>query len=247
MEWIYGYHAVYARLHYSTENVRTLYLRFNRQDQRVQSLLELAEKANVPVIRLTKKKFDTLLGKGPVHQGIALECEILKSFDESALKILLSKKAFASNIPVLLLVLDGVQDPHNLGACIRSANAMGAHAVIAPEGRSVSITATVKKVACGAVDVTPFIQVKNLARTLRFLQKKGIWIVGASEKAEIPLKELDLSGDTAIVVGGEHQGMRRLTVRHCDFLAHVPMLGSVSSLNISAVTSVFLYEAQRQR
>jgi 23S rRNA (guanosine2251-2'-O)-methyltransferase len=149
--------------------------------------------------------------------------------------------------PPLLLVLDGIQDPHNLGACLRSADAFGVHAVIAPKDRAVGITATVEKVACGAAETVPYITVTNLARTLRELKEQGIWVVGAAGEAKQDLHGFKHTGPLAIVLGAEGEGLRRLTMETCDELVRIPMLGSVESLNVSVSTGIFLFEARRQR
>jgi 23S rRNA (guanosine2251-2'-O)-methyltransferase len=149
--------------------------------------------------------------------------------------------------PALLLVLDGVTDPHNLGACLRTADAAGAQAVIVPKDKSATLNATVRKVACGAAEVIPLVAVTNLARTLEKLQKKGLWVVGTAGEAEQMIYQLDMTGPTVLVMGAEGKGMRRLTREHCDYLAKLPMGGSVSSLNVSVATGVCLFEAVRQR
>ncbi|HNK33664.1 MAG TPA: 23S rRNA (guanosine(2251)-2'-O)-methyltransferase RlmB, partial [Plasticicumulans sp.] len=145
------------------------------------------------------------------------------------------------------LVLDGVTDPHNLGACLRVADGAGAHAVLAPNDRAAGLTPTVRKVACGAAEHVPFIPVTNLARTLRELKQRGIWLVGAAGEAEADLYAMDLAGPVALVLGAEEKGLRRLTREECDYLAHIPMTGTVESLNVSVATGVFLFEALRQR
>ena len=149
--------------------------------------------------------------------------------------------------PAFLLILDGVQDPHNLGACLRSADAAGVHAVIAPKDKSVGLTSTVSKVASGAAETVPFIQVTNLARTLRFLKENNIWIIGADALADKAIFDSDLTAPIALVLGAEGSGMRRLTREHCDLLVNIPMSGSVSSLNVSVAAGIFLFEATRQR
>lgn len=149
--------------------------------------------------------------------------------------------------PPFLLILDGVQDPHNLGACLRSADAAGVHAVIAPKDRAVSLTDTVRKIACGAAEHVPFVTVTNLARTLKELKEAGLWLVGTADGAEQSLYDIDLTGPLALVMGAEGKGLRRLTREHCDFLVHIPMAGSVECLNVSVATGVCLFEAVRQR
>ncbi len=146
-----------------------------------------------------------------------------------------------------LLILDGVQDPHNLGACLRSADGAGVQAVVVPKDRAVSLTETVREVACGAAENVPLVQVVNLARFLDQLKQRGIWLVGTADRASVPLFDLDLAGPLGLVMGSEGKGLRRLTAEKCDFLAHLPMAGSVSSLNVSVATGICLYEAVRQR
>lgn len=240
-EIIYGIHSVKTLLDASPQSVLHLYVQANKKDQRLQSLIEKAEKLDISIIHVSCHKLDTLVGKK--HQGIIAECRYFNSFDEKSLiNILKSRKS-----PALLLVLDGVQDPHNLGASLRSADAFGVQMVIAPKDRSVEITPTVCKVACGAAQMIPFIRVTNLSRTLFNLQKEGIWIVGTTAEAVSHIQEVDLTGDIAIVLGSEGKGIRRLTMERCDFLAKIPLEGIVESLNVSVTCGICLYEAKRQR
>ncbi|CAN7950386.1 unnamed protein product, partial [Ixodes hexagonus] len=174
---------------------------------------------------------------GEKHQGIVIECRHFDGFnEESLIDILKSRES-----PALLLILDGVKDPHNLGACLRSADAFGVQVVIALKDRAVGITPTVRKVACGAAQTIPFIRVTNLSQTLLNLQKEGVWIVGTAAEAASPIQEVDLTGDIAIVLGSEGQGMRRLTMERCDFLAKIPLEGTVESLNVSVACGICLY------
>jgi len=181
---------------------------------------------------------------GERHQGVVAECNVAAS---SQLALNIAELLSGIDGAPFLLVLDGVQDPHNLGACLRSADAAGVHAVIVPRDRAVGITPVVSKVACGAAEHVPLIQVTNLARALRQLQDEGVWLLGADERAETSLFDADLKGPLALVLGAEGQGLRRLTREQCDVLISVPMAGSVSSLNVSVATGVCLFEAVRQR
>jgi len=178
-----------------------------------------------------------------LHQGVAADVTEIKMQDETFLKKLLSKK----NHSILLLILDGIQDPQNLGACLRSANALGAQAVIITKHHSAKLNETVQKVSCGALWVTPLIQVNNLVQTLACLKKEGLWLVGTDMHAEKTIAEIDLKGNIALILGYEGEGLRHLTKQTCDFLARIPMQGTVESLNVSASAAICLYEAMRQR
>jgi len=241
LEKIYGLHAVEALLQHHPKRVKHIWLAEGRSEPRVQPLLALAKAARVPVEAAERSKLDEWV-EG-VHQGIVADVTPSQVLGENMLDELLD----ASNGPPLVLVLDGVTDPHNLGACLRTADAAGACAVILPKDRSATLNATVRKVACGAAEVVPLVAVTNLARTLEKLQQKGLWIVGTAGEAERSLYEQDLRGPTVLVMGAEGKGMRRLTREHCDYLVRLPMGGSVSSLNVSVATGVCLFEAVRQR
>lgn len=242
-EIVYGLHAVSAALKHEPERVVGLWVDRKRRDARLREVLELAETAGVPVHMEDGQALDRLSG-GARHQGVFARCRApARAWSEDDLDSVLA----AIEGPPLLLVLDGVQDPHNLGACLRSADAAGVHAVIAPADRSAGLTPTARKVACGAAESVPFIQVTNLARTLRELKERGIWLVGAAGEAEHDLYTMDLRGASALVLGAEGKGMRRLTRDECDYLARIPMAGQVESLNVSVATGIFLFEAVRQR
>lgn len=243
-ELIYGVHAVAAALKYEPEQVRGLWVERQRRDARIQALLDEAAQHGVPVQQADRAELDRLSG-GARHQGVLARLAVRQqTHGEADLPALLA----AVNGLALLLVLDGVQDPHNLGACLRSAAAAGVHAVIAPADRAVSLNATVRKVACGAAEIVPFVQVTNLARALRGLQEQGVWIVGAAGEAEASLYEVDFTLPTAIVLGAEEKGLRRLTREVCDRLVRIPMVvNGVESLNVSVATGIFLFEARRQR
>lgn len=239
---IYGIHAVSALLQARPEAVERLALAHNRQDKKVQQLVTLADDANVRVDKTSRKELDDLT-QSHNHQGVVACCAANFSYSEGDIVELINAAAG----PALILVLDGVQDPHNLGACLRSANAHGVTMVIAPKNRAVGLTPAVRKVACGAAELTPFIQVTNLARTMSQLQQAGIWTVGLDMQASESLIDIDFTGNIAIVMGSEGSGMRKLTKEHCDYLAFIPMVGEMESLNVSVSAGICLYEAMRQR
>lgn len=240
-EKIYGVHAVEALLRHHPKRVKQLWLAEGRQDPRVQALVQLAGEARVPVGQRERRELDEW-AEG-VHQGVVAEVSPSQVWGENFLDELLARN---ESVP-LLLVLDGVTDPHNLGACLRTADAAGVQAVIVPKDKSATLNATVRKVACGAAEVVPLVAVTNLARTLEKLQRQGLWIVGTAGEATQEIFDLDLRGPSVLVMGAEGKGMRRLTREHCDYLAKLPMGGSVSSLNVSVATGVCLFEAVRQR
>ncbi len=239
---VFGLHAVEALLSTHPDRILRLLVSKERHDQKIQSLIQLAEEKKISVECVPRHELDRLSNREN-HQGLIAFCQRANAYFENDLENLLDNISG----PVLLLILDGVQDPHNLGACLRTANAAGVHAVIAPKDKSVGITPTVAKVASGAAEMVPFIQVTNLARTLRNLQERNIWIYGAAAEADKTLYQADLKGSIALVLGAEGSGLRRLTREHCDALFCIPMAGSVSSLNVSVATGVFLFEAVRQR
>ncbi|ATH83789.1 23S rRNA (guanosine(2251)-2'-O)-methyltransferase RlmB [Ectopseudomonas mendocina] len=241
LEKVYGVHAVEALLRHHPKRVKQLWLAESRQAPRIQPMLELAAQHRVPVGHKERQELDEW-AEG-VHQGVVAEVSPSQVWGENMLDELLER---SEGVP-LLLVLDGVTDPHNLGACLRTADAAGAQAVIVPKDKSATLNATVRKVACGAAEVIPLVAVTNLARTLEKLQKKGLWVVGTAGEAEQELYQLDMTGPTVLVMGAEGKGMRRLTREHCDYLVKLPMGGSVSSLNVSVATGVCLFEAVRQR
>lgn len=241
LESVYGVHAVEALLRHHPKRVKQLLLAEGRHEPRVQVLRELAEEARIAVSTLSRRELDEQV-EG-VHQGVVAQVSPSQIWGEQMLDELLDRL----EVPPLLLVLDGVTDPHNLGACLRTADAAGVHAVIIPKDKSATLNATVRKVACGAAEVVPLVAVTNLVRSLQKLQQKGMWVVGAAGEAEQTLYQQDMTGPLILVMGAEGAGMRRLTRETCDFLVHVPMQGSVSSLNVSVATGVCLFEAQRQR
>jgi len=241
LEKIYGLHAVEALLRHHPKRVKQVWLAEGRADPRAQVLIELAAQARVSVGQCERREMDAWV-EG-VHQGVVAEVSPSQVWGEAMLDELLDR----AEGPPLLLVLDGVTDPHNLGACLRTADAAGALAVIVPKDKSATLNATVRKVACGAAEVIPLVAVTNLARTLEKLQQKGLWVVGTAGEAEQSLYAQDLTGPIVLVMGAEGRGMRRLTREHCDYLVRLPMAGSVSSLNVSVATGVCLFEALRQR
>ncbi|MBU1332340.1 MAG: 23S rRNA (guanosine(2251)-2'-O)-methyltransferase RlmB [Gammaproteobacteria bacterium] len=241
LEKIYGVHAVEALLRHHPKRVKQIWLAEGRSDPRVQVLLALAADARVSVGQCERREMDAWV-EG-VHQGVVADVSPSQVWGEQMLEELLDRSEGAP----LLLVLDGVTDPHNLGACLRTADAAGALAVIIPKDKSATLNATVRKVACGAAEVIPLVAVTNLARSLEKLQQRGLWVVGTAGEAERSLYEQDLTGPTVLIMGAEGKGMRRLTREHCDYLVKLPMAGSVSSLNVSVATGVCLFEAQRQR
>jgi 23S rRNA (guanosine2251-2'-O)-methyltransferase len=213
-----------------------------RQDQRFREFLALAADAGVRLRQVSTDELDRL-AEGGRHQGAVARLRGRQTQDEPYLKALLKRL----EVPPFLLVLDEVQDPHNLGACLRSAEGAGVHAVVTPRDRSVGLTPTVRKVASGAAETLPFIQVTNLARTLKWLKQEGVWLIGTAGEADDLLYTTDMKGSLAIVMGGEGKGLRRLTREQCDLLVRLPMAGTVESLNVSVATGVTLYEAVRQR
>ncbi|WP_437882666.1 23S rRNA (guanosine(2251)-2'-O)-methyltransferase RlmB [Pseudomonas sp. LRF_L74] len=241
LEKVYGVHAVEALLRHHPRRVKQLWLAEGRGDPRVQTLLGLAGESRVPVGNKDRRELDEW-AEG-VHQGVVAEVSPSQVWGEAMLDELLDRHEGAP----LLLVLDGVTDPHNLGACLRTADAAGALAVIVPKDKSATLNATVRKVACGAAEVIPLVAVTNLARTLEKLQQKGLWVVGTAGEATQMIYEQDMTGPTVLVMGAEGKGMRRLTREHCDYLVKLPMAGSVSSLNVSVAAGVCLFEVVRQR
>jgi len=236
---VFGFHAVLARLRADPSSVLEIYLDETRNDARARDLATVAERAKVHLMRVPTRRLDGFYGGGR-HQGVVARIEVRKAADS------LDQILEGVEHP-LLLVLDGVTDPHNLGACLRVANGAGAHAVLAPKDRAVGVTPTVSKVASGAAESTPYVMVTNLARMLSELKERNIWIVGADERAEKTLYEADLPESIAWVLGAEGEGMRRLTRESCDLLVRIPMRGEVESLNVSVSAGVCLYESARRR
>ena len=241
MDWIYGIHAVQTMLKSAPGRVRELHVQRGRQDDRLQKIHKLAEQHGVALQWTAVKQLDKR-AEGR-HQGVMALCSPGETQDENYLLKLAEEKGKEA----FFLMLDGVTDPHNLGACLRSADGAGVHGVIVPKDNSVGLTPVVTKVACGAAETVPLIMVTNLSRTLEKLQKQGAWVVGTAGEAEQFIYDLDLTGPLVLVMGAEGSGMRQLTRKQCDFLAKLPMAGEVSSLNVSVATGVCLFEVVRQR
>lgn len=239
---IFGIHPISSLLIHSPERIKKLIVDHKRQDDRMQQLLQQAKQLGIPIELSEKQKLEKLIGNSN-HQGVAAECTARKKLSEDDLESLLN----TLEIPPFLLILDEIQDPHNLGACLRTADAAGVHAIIVPKDNNVGITAVTEKVASGAAETVPFIQVTNLARTMRNLQERNIWLYGLSDKASPPFYQAKLTGAIALVLGAEGPGLRQNTLKHCDAIYSIPMLGSVSSLNVSVATGICLFEAVRQR
>ena len=237
---VFGFHAVLARLRADPKSVVEIFLDETRHDGRIKDLAAVAERAGVTVMKVPTKRLDGFYGGGR-HQGVVARVEI-KSLSHSLDEILEQVKG-----PPLLLLLDGVTDPHNLGACLRVANAAGVHAVVAPKDRAAGISAAVSKVASGAAEATPYIMVTNLARTIDELKERSIWVVGTDERAEHSLYQSNIPESVAWVLGAEGEGMRRLTREKCDLLVRIPMAGEVGSLNVSVAAGVCLFESVRRR
>jgi len=249
-QYIYGIHAVDSLLRQNPKSVQRLWAQQGRDDKRIGALLELARNQGIPVLRETRRAMDEMVAGR--HQGVVAEVDSVSLSGDSTQANLWQETDLLKAVdekagPVLLLVLDGVTDPHNLGACLRSADAAGVDAVIVPRDKSADLSPVSRKVACGAAEVVPFVRVTNLARTLQALKERGVWLFGAAGEAENSLYDNDLSVPMALVMGAEGSGLRRLTREQCDFLVRLPMAGSVSSLNVSVATGVCLFEAQRQR
>lgn len=240
-EQLYGIHAVQSLLERAPERIIDVFALKGREDKRLQPLLNALQRLGIQVQFVNRQTLDNK-AQGEVHQGIIARVTAAKELNESDLDQILAQKTAP-----LLLILDGVTDPHNLGACLRTADAAGVDAVIVPKDKSAQLTATARKVACGAAEVVPLIRVTNLARTMRELQERNIWIVGTAGEATSDLYQADLKGAIALVMGAEGEGMRRLTREHCDQLVSIPMAGSVSSLNVSVATGVCLFEIVRQK
>jgi 23S rRNA (guanosine2251-2'-O)-methyltransferase len=241
-ELIYGLHSVQALLKSAPQRVHEIYLLQGRNDQRLQKIVHAAEVNNIQCKLVNRSTLDELVSEEN-HQGVVAFCEPGETYDETYLFAFLERL----EEPAFLLILDGVTDPHNLGACMRSAEAAGVHLVIAPKDKSAGLTPVARKVACGAAEVLPFVPVTNLARTLKKLQEKGIWLFGAAGEADKSVYETQLTGSIGILMGAEGDGLRRLTQDTCDQLMNIPMAGTVSSLNVSVATGVCLFEAVRQR
>ncbi|AJC17389.1 23S rRNA (guanosine(2251)-2'-O)-methyltransferase RlmB [Pandoraea anapnoica] len=246
LKMLFGFHAVTARLRHDATSVKEIYYDPTRRDRRMTDFLKAVESyknapgVKIKLVQADGKRLDGMTGTSR-HQGVVAQAE------EISLALNLDELLDGISGDPLLLILDGVTDPHNLGACLRVADGAGAHAVIAPKDRAVGLNATVAKVASGAAETVPYIMVTNLARTLRDLKERGIWVVGTSDDAPADIYGTKLTGPMAIVMGAEGEGMRRLVGETCDELMSIPMAGGCESLNVSVASAVCLYEAVRQR
>ena len=248
---LFGFHALGVRLKTAPQSIIEIYFEPTRRDARMRQFLDRANEAGVKLIESDGARLSKMCG-GHGHQGIAAKVQAIPqvhSLDEllEDLEAANAELPVEQRTPPLILVLDGVTDPHNLGACLRVADGAGAHAVIAPKDHAAGINATVAKVASGAAETVPYFMVTNLARTLNELKERSIWIIGTSDAATSTLYQTDLKGPVALVLGAEGAGMRQLTAKTCDALVSIPMRGAVESLNVSVASGVCLYEALRQR
>ena len=239
--WIAGINAVASALENDPVNVREMMIEARARNPRLTELSELARGQGIAVRTVGAEVLERIAG-GVRHQGIVAHYAAVRSFDEDDLQALVD----AAEKP-LFLILDGVQDPHNLGACLRSAAAAGVTAVVIPKDKAVAVNATVRKTSAGAADRVPVVRVTNLARALKDMKDAGVWFVGLAGEATQSLYAMDLKGPIGIVMGGEGEGLRRLTREHCDWLAKIPMVAEVESLNVSVATGIALFEAVRQR
>ena len=240
-ERIHGLHAVRSLLERAPQRVRGLFLQRGREDAKAAALEAMARAAGVPVQRVDAQQLKGWTQDG-VHQGVVAEVECLAPMTEDAFY-----SRLAANPGALVLALDGVQDPHNLGACLRTADACGVLAVVVPRDRAATLNATARKAATGAAETTPVVTVTNLSRSLGLIKEAGLWVVGAEAGSAHRAQDVDLTGGRCLVMGAEGRGLRELTRRSCDWLVSLPSLGSVESLNVSVATGMLLYEALRQR
>ena len=240
---LFGFHAVQSRMRQHAASLQEILIDQDRVDPRMKDLLKLAEAANIRVMQVDRSRLDGIAGKNGRHQGV------IARVVDSPIPYKDIHDVLESNLtePPFFLILDGVEDPHNLGACLRVADAMGVHAVIAPKDRAVGLNATVRKVASGAAETVPFIVVTNLARTIRELKEAGVFVIGTTMDSNSTLLNTKLDGPIALVLGAEGDGIRHLTAQSCDALVTIPMFGSVESLNVSVASGICLYEVRRQR
>lgn len=237
--WIYGVHTVRMLLTHHPERVLCVAFSSGAEEKKTEPLEALARSHHIPIARMSRSEMDAV-AQGEVHQGVAAQCAPLPQYDPIELLEQLKE-------PPFLLMLDGIQDPHNLGACLRTAHCAGVHAVLIPQDRASGLTAVARKVASGAAELTPTITVKNLARTIAELKEYNVWFHGASGDAPQSVFDADLRGGICWVMGAEGAGLRTLTKQSCDVLVSIPMVGAVESLNVSVATGVVLYETLRQR
>jgi 23S rRNA (guanosine2251-2'-O)-methyltransferase len=244
-ELVFGIHAVNALMDSAPERFIEIWLLKGREDERFMPIINMARKLGISAQMVQRKVLDEK-SEGEQHQGVIARVKQGKVFTENDLDDIINK-ANTQGIPPFLLILDGVTDPHNLGACLRNADASGVQAIIVPKDNAARITPTVRKVAVGAVESVPLVQVTNLSRTMKQLQELGVWIIGTAGETDTCLYDVKLSGPMALVMGAEGKGMRRLTRENCDQLVKLPMAGKVSSLNVSVATGICLFEIVRQR
>lgn len=255
MRYTYGIHAVDSLLRQNPRGVQRLLLQQGRDDKRISSLVDLAHNQGVTVAREPRSALDALVNarhQGAVAELVAASVGSDTAGDADSGSNLWREQDLLQAVenkggPALILVLDGVTDPHNLGACLRSADAAGVDAVVVPKDKSADLSPVVRKVACGAAEVVPFVKVTNITRTLQALQERGVWLYGTDGDSDTSIYDSDLTTSVALVMGAEGKGMRRLTREQCDYLVHLPMSGSVSSLNVSVATGICLFEVARQR
>ncbi len=240
-ELIFGFHSVEAILAKEPERFLEIYALKGREDKRLNPIIDEARKFGISVQFMQRKALDNK-ADGEQHQGIIANVKAARMYNEKDLDEIIAREETP-----FLLVLDGITDPHNLGACLRSADAAGVHAIIVPKDKSAKLNGTARKVACGAAETVPLVQVTNLARTLREIKDAGVWVVGTAGETDTELFDANLTGPMVIVMGAEGDGMRRLTREHCDLLVKIPMAGTVSSLNVSVATGICLFEVLRQR
>ncbi|MCH2058654.1 MAG: 23S rRNA (guanosine(2251)-2'-O)-methyltransferase RlmB [Thalassotalea sp.] len=244
-EIVIGIHAVNELIKRSPERFVDMWLLKGRDDERLMPIINLARKYKIPTQFVNRKVLDDK-SDGEQHQGVVARVKPGKTYTENDIEDILAQADARDESP-FLLILDGVTDPHNLGACLRNADAAGVQAIIVPKDKAARITATVRKVAVGAAETVPLVQVTNLARTMKQLQQMGVWIIGTAGETDTCLYDVKLDGPMALVMGAEGKGMRRLTREHCDQLVKLPMAGTVSSLNVSVATGICLFEIVRQR
>jgi len=247
LEFVYGINAVGEMIKHNAKAIETIYVVDARDDKRVRKIVEMAEQARLTLTKSSKDDIEAMLATDADHsvnhQGVIAACRPSQAKDEDFLEALLSR----AERPLSLLILDGVTDPHNLGACLRSADAAGVDAVVVPKDNAVGLTPVVRKVASGAAETTPLVVVKNLARGIKKIQDAGVWVMGAAGEAEQTVFDIDFTGHVAIVMGAEGSGLRRLTRERCDSLFRIPMTGAVESLNVSVAAGICVFEVLRQR
>lgn len=240
--WVYGLHAVTALLHSRHRRPKQLFISSDREDKRLQALKDLAQSQNIPIENISLQKMNQRFADSP-HQGVVAKTTPLPEYQEADLVSLIA----SLEKPALILILDGLTDPHNLGACLRTADAVGVDFIVIPKDNSASISPVVTKTASGAAESIPLVRVTNLARAMDIIKEQGVWIFGAAGDVPQDIYHIDFKCSAAIALGAEGTGLRRLTRERCDGLFSIPMVGTVESLNVSVATGVALYEATRQR